>query len=290
MKKCHLIFSFILSILASSPFDSYGQFILAGQHSPGNYFVDINPDTTLTGPNDHFATNPAAVFPIDIDGDGTNEFLLYARGSWVNGWGDSEISIRIYDTTSCQVAFGYVDTCHTPNSTYFLYKIAKSLRNYDTIGDNLTWVRTKLFLTYTDWAVMAYNCDHNGFVNDPLGNYIAVRKIRSNDTLYGWIKVSNINFLTYTVQEFASNRDITGIKEDSVPVRFFPNPTSGVVTIETGFPVSDLVVYNQFGIQVMSRKNNPKSARIDLSGMPCGIYVFKLITGNSSFVKKILKL
>ncbi|MEI7501340.1 MAG: hypothetical protein WCK84_12945 [Bacteroidota bacterium] len=71
MKKHYLVISFFLSILATSSFNSYGQFILAGQHIPGNYYVDINPDPTLTGPNDHFATNPAAVFPIDIDGNGT---------------------------------------------------------------------------------------------------------------------------------------------------------------------------------------------------------------------------
>ena len=266
------------------------QSFLAGQHSASNYYVDFNPDTTMTGPNNHeLPWLPATRFDIDINGDGINDFELYSYGSWSNGAGDSELSIKIHDTSTSQVAFGHMDTCFLPNSTYFLDKMAKSLTKNEPINSYLVWLNTNLFLTYTFWEGMSIDCQDNGFINDTLGNYLAVRMVRPHDTLYGWIKLTNVNFLTFTVQEFACSKNCTGLDEYKDFARIYPVPTNRLVTIETPLPDLDLVVYNQYGMEVMKKRLPSGKTLIDLSHQANGIYFFKLLSGDSYIVRKIIK-
>ena len=280
----------MLSLLFGFAINAYPQYFIVGQHSAINYYVNIEPDTTLVGPNNEYTQSlPAATFQIDINGDGNKDFSLYSIGHMVMGWGDSEISIRIYDTSTCQIAFGYYDTCHRPDSTYFLYKIAKSFKINDTISNNLVWLNSKQYLTYTNWGAMLYNCDHNGFINNSEGNYLAVRMLRPNDTLYGWIKVSNINFLTFTVQEFACNKNSTGISEKTDFVRIYPIPSNGNVTIETLLTGFDLIVYNQYGIEVMQKELSLGKNHVDINCMANGVYILKLFKDNSIIIKKLIK-
>lgn len=279
-----------LVLLIGNSINAYPQYFFAGQHNASNYFVDINPDLTLIGPNNSYAdTIPAATFQIDINGDGINDFSFYSSGWWVNGWGDSEISIKVSDTNTCQIAYGYTDTCQTPNSTYFLYKIAKSLSKNDSINNNLDWVSSKLFLTYTNWAFMVFNCAHNGFVSDSLGNYIGVRMLRTNDTLYGWIKITNINFLTFTLQEFACSKNSIGIREHKDFTNIYPIPTNNSVIVETQLSDCDLVIYSQYGIEIMKKKLFIGKNVIDLSRNEHGVYIFKILKDNFLAIKKIIK-
>jgi hypothetical protein len=266
------------------------QTFLAGQHTSSNYYVDFNPDTTMTGPNNHeLPWLPAARFDIDINGDGINDFEFYSYGSWSNGAGDSELSIKIHDTSTSQVAFGYMDTCYLPNSTYFLDKMAKSLTKNEPINNNLGWLNTNLFLTYTFWEGTSINCQGNGFINDTLGNYLAVRMVRPHDTLYCWIKLANVNFLKFTVQEFACSKNCTGLDEYIDFVRIYPVPTNSSVTIETQLPGLNLVVYNQYGMEIMKKHIVSGKTLIDLSHQANGIYFFKLLSGDSFIVRKIIK-
>jgi hypothetical protein len=79
MKKISLLFGFLTIFLLGIPEKSRAQYIIAGEHSAANYFVDIIPDTTLTGPYNHPpGTLPPVVFPIDINGDSINEFSMSA--------------------------------------------------------------------------------------------------------------------------------------------------------------------------------------------------------------------
>ena len=144
-------------------------------------------------------------------------------------------------------------------------------------------------MTYTCCAVTSVNCESNGFANDSLGNYIAVRMLRPNDTLYGWIKLTNVNFLKFTLQEFACTKNCTGIDEYKDFARIYPVPTTGTLTIETQLPGADLVVYNQYGMEIMKKKLVSKKTPIDLGQEADGIYFFKLFSGGSFIVRKTIK-
>lgn len=287
MKSILVFGCFLFSLFPGVVKEGYSQFYIAGQHHAADYYVD--PDTTLTGPNNHFSTLPPAIFPIDINGDDIVDFSLFAAGSWTNGWGDSEISIRIHDTSMCQIAFGYYDTCHTPNSTYFLYKIANPLKLNDTIDRTLDWLNSKMYFTYTNWGAMVYNCDYNGFVNDPLGNYIAVRMNRPNDTIYGWIKITNVGFLTFTVQEYACNKNCSGLDELNDFVNIYPVPATGIISVKTLIQDAILTVFNDQGVQVMKIKLMAGKNMVDLSSNPGGIYIFKISGTNGTVIRKVIK-
>ncbi len=289
MKTIIVFCSLLFSLFLGGVNQGYSQFFVAGQHHASDYYVDLDPDTTLTGPNNHFSKMPPAIFPIDINGDDIVDFSLFAAGSWVNGWGDSEISIRIHDTSTCQIAFGYYDTCRTPNSTYFLYEIAKPLKLNDTIDRTLDWLNSKLHLTYTNWAAMVYSCGHNGFVNDPQGNYIAVRMNMPGDTIYGWIKITNISFLTFTVQEFACSKNCSGLNEQNDFVNIYPVPTTGIISVKALLPDANLTVFNNQGVQLMKKKLIAGRNMVDLSSYVSGIYIFKISGTNTTVTRKVNK-
>jgi hypothetical protein len=285
----------IISLLSSAlflvPVNLYSQVFLAGQHVPGNYYHDIVPDTTLTGPYVHAQTIPPATYHIDINNDGINDVVFSAWGEWYNGLTDSEVSIRVYDTVACQVAFGYTDLCPDLQGDTLAYNMVKFLKSNDTIGNNLLWRSQKQYLCYQTWALMYHNCNTNVFPDDPGGNFLAVRLIVPSDTIYGWIRVSNIQFLTYTVQAFACSKNYTGIDKQSSFVQFWPNPARDVVVVETRAPGAKLIIYDQFGRQLFEKQLLSAKTEIDLRAYARGLYVFKLLSrDNPIYTGKIIKL
>jgi len=291
--KSHILY-FITILFGFIATDSYSQYIIAGHHNADNYFHDVIPDTTMYGPyNHHEPFIPAAEFHIDINGDGTNEFFLYSYGVYALGFGAKETSIYKYNT-NCQIAYGYSDTCFDPDGSgqYFTTRIAKSFHLDDTINDQFIWSDPlKLNLAGTRWwaTITSYECEYNGFINDSLGNYIGVRIINSSDTIYGWIKVSNIGLLQFTIQEFALSENIMNVDEKHGIPLIYPNPTLNILTIETQFPNYDLIVYNQYGQERIKKVFLSRKSQIDFGELPNGVYILKITGGNAVMVKKIIK-
>ena len=287
MKNVYLICSLVLSLFMGMTIDSYSQYYLAGQYNAGSYFFNLIPDSTIVGPNNHGPGPPPASYRIDIDGNGVDDFYLQSYGEWANGFGNSHIVIKSYALNN-QIAFGHNDTCHTPNSTYFLCAIAKSFNKDDTINTSPVW-SNDLYLTYSGWALMAFSCTHNGFISDSRGNYIGVRIIKPSDTIYGWIKITNVDFLSFTVQEFACDHNSSGINEKSDIVKIYPIPTNGKISIETTIPDFDYTVYNQYGVEIVARKHNPRKSQIDLFNKANGVYFVKIIKDKNVIMRKIIK-
>jgi len=281
MKPMYLIRFVLLSQILLCCFNARAQYILAGHHQPGSYFVDIIPDTTLTGPYTHIPPQPPATYQIDIDGDKIYDFELYSFGLWMNGGGSQEISIRAH-RTSCQIAFGFIDPCNI--------KIAKSLRYNDSINKALNWSNDSiLYLSHNSWSVQRYSCYYNGFINDTLSNYIAVRIINTTDTTYGWIKVTNVDWSSFTVQEFASTAHASGMGGIESALKVYPVPARDFIVVETQMPDFDFILFNEFGIKLIERNLSDTKTLIDLKGLMNGIYVIKCQRGNIVCTKKIIK-
>lgn len=76
--------------------------------------------------------------------------------------------------------------------------------------------------------------------------------------------------------------DLTGFKA-------YPNPTSGVLTIEYTSELSLVKVFNMLGQEVMLKKLNETSVEINLSDLNAGTYLVKIEADNASKIVKVIK-
>ncbi|HBC05472.1 MAG TPA: hypothetical protein DC015_15060, partial [Aequorivita sp.] len=69
--------------------------------------------------------------------------------------------------------------------------------------------------------------------------------------------------------------------------RIYPNPTSGLLYIESKLPISKISVFNILG---QSIERNQNSTQIDLSKVEVGVYLLKIEDRNGdSQTHKIVK-
>lgn len=73
-------------------------------------------------------------------------------------------------------------------------------------------------------------------------------------------------------------------------VRLFPNPTTGIVTVNCGnMQVERIDVYTVAGQLVRTAESNARMNTIDLTGAPAGIYFVRITGNDTTIVKKISK-
>ncbi len=106
-------------------------------------------------------------------------------------------------------------------------------------------------------------------------------KVRINST---W--AAGDYYLAFDNFKIEIPEDLGTIDHGKNVVSLYPNPTNGIVSIETSQPIESVKVFNAIG-QIVA---DQKSATIDLSGQPSGIYVVTVtFDDNSSIVKKVIK-
>jgi alpha-tubulin suppressor-like RCC1 family protein len=70
-------------------------------------------------------------------------------------------------------------------------------------------------------------------------------------------------------------------------ISIYPNPAKEILNVNSTNPIVAIVVYNSFGQEVKSMIGN--QSQIDLSTIPKGIYVVKIITNDNQKTVKIIK-
>jgi len=82
-----------------------------------------------------------------------------------------------------------------------------------------------------------------------------------------------------------------GIEEaDYIDYSYYPNPTSGIVTIKSKDPISEVTVYNVQGQLLLSQKLNEMTTNVDMSSFANGTYFFKLKINGVEANFKILRM
>ncbi len=69
----------------------------------------------------------------------------------------------------------------------------------------------------------------------------------------------------------------------------YPNPSSSVVSIQSNYQINKVLVYNNFGQQVLILQNNSKYLQIDIANIPNGIYFLKIHSNKRIVTRKIIK-
>jgi hypothetical protein len=92
----------------------------------------------------------------------------------------------------------------------------------------------------------------------------------------------NSSFDSDSVAEIIENEEIVG-------VTLYPNPTTGIFTIETeGIKEATMEVYSISGVKMKSLKMEGSKTEVDLTNIPKGIYLLSIITNGETISKKII--
>ncbi len=100
-----------------------------------------------------------------------------------------------------------------------------------------------------------------------------------------WYDAPNVLLVRVGVQNTANTETLTN---DAV-VQVYPNPSEGMITVATeNSDFSSLEVVDFLGKSVMNEQLNASSTEIDLTTMPAGMYIVRLIRENSIHTQKVI--
>jgi hypothetical protein len=68
----------------------------------------------------------------------------------------------------------------------------------------------------------------------------------------------------------------------------FPNPTNGMFKVETGKKIKELFVTDLTGKILIRHEPKGKSAKVDLSTYPSGIYFVRFVHEDKNHIKKVV--
>lgn len=76
---------------------------------------------------------------------------------------------------------------------------------------------------------------------------------------------------------------------DVTSLKLYPNPVVNILNISSSLEIREIQLYNLLGQSLLIKKEHSREATVDLSGIPAGSYLVKIITTNSQKTVKIIK-
>lgn len=277
-----ILIGMALCLLAGS---LQSQYIVAGEHTTGDRYVDLDPDQVVLPVGDCDILPAPGYFYLDLDGNGEDDFYIRA-----NCWYDYMTSLgrtvikalnnnRVLSDSLYQ-CWG-VGLCLGCN-------LVEANQAGDTIGPASAWdTITYAFLSsvYNNISTYCY-CTTFGY-----SGYVGVSVVTPWDTLYGWIRVG-ANSMRATVYEYACNMNThIGMAEHGRDYAIYPNPGNGRFTVVTGSPgaVMGVIITDLRGCVVWrSGKVQPGRIDIDVSHLPGGIYICRIEEADRTRYEKII--
>lgn len=261
---------------------SFSQPIMAGQHAPTHYFIDLQPDIVIEAP---FAlTDTDEGYPVDLNDDGTNDFHLRVTNS--GDAGNRFTRCLVEPLGANEVAFASNDSCFAlpggcASGLVASYGMPRAFHYGDPLDGAGQWADTTLYLSYNHFADGCYVCDGRSFAEADT-NYLGVRLVTPPDTVYGWIKVTGVKDNSCTIQAFASESGTTSapaLRKEPNPLRLYPNPAGARLYIAwQGAELADakVLVTDIAGREVSAAVMDGKSS-VDVSELPAGTYLISVI-------------
>ena len=275
-----LIICFLLSLASKA------QFIITGQHSSNDSYVDLIPDVVL---NPGCQPPGTVNFYIDLDGDGTDDFYLQ---SYCASYSMQATSFsQIIALNGNQVVYDHYYYCYTGRDLCASGPLAKSLYLNDTINNESVWGEySTMFFNYHFWD--SYQYCHCTVQND--FNYVGVRIFTPHDTLYGWIRISSTQY-SLNIYEYACNINThVNINEHEILTKIHPNPSNGIFNLELDNSKGNV------NLELLNIEGNTVSkdsyfysigssvVKFDISNLMKGIYFLKINSAGRSSFEKIL--
>ncbi|MFH0893344.1 MAG: T9SS type A sorting domain-containing protein [Bacteroidota bacterium] len=273
MKKLYKLLLLLIFLTLNFQSVSHAQSILAGETGTGITFVDIVPDTVLN-PDYHYTKS----YSIDLNNDGIDDFLMSATYSGGLGGGGQSASITPLNNN--EVAISATDSCFDFSSVLInTYDLTKAFNFNSAISFSEQWKDSTSYLHYNFWIMGSYNC--SGGLFDLAAKYIGVKVFANPDTLYGWIKVSQVAYHDVTIEEYAYKKATGGIQniDNSYISRVYPNPFSQTLNIDIN-PANtafiELSIYDILGKQWIDLELQNGKNVIDTKILNRGMYFYQI--------------
>jgi len=267
------------------------QHIIAGVVSPGNYYHDFIPDTSIYVRPFHMGGPPDSLDLIfDTHGAHVIRFFNWGDGGLGGGGGECRVS-----PLTGEAGFrAYLDSSYVwPGEYKYLY-VSDTLNMGDTIksGQNDLFQTQSFF-----WSSTYGNWSHpTNFTWVDIGDhYLGFSLYLPLDTLCGWIRInvtSENNGYRTTIRDYAlNNNPWLGVGPATREAfTLFPNPARETLTVmcsasETG---NTLTIQNLTGLTFLCQSIVSEQTTLNISSLSAGIY-FMTISGNSpKLVRKFI--
>ena len=105
-----------------------------------------------------------------------------------------------------------------------------------------------------------------------------------NDTIYVIVQGWNTEKGDYSIE--INNADLVSAEENEVEFFLYPNPTNGIVYINSHSIIEELNVYDMKGVLVHTR-NSLSSKMLDLSHLENGVYIVEIQSEQNKSIHKL---
>ena len=291
MKKAFLFIT--VSLLCGLAFSQNGEII----------YTDFEPDKFV----DYYPTedNPMPDVFIDIDQDGTDDFVFHAE----NAWGRMIKLVLKRKDENAQ----YADwKLRMPYLLYDENDYLPILGDTIYVGDTIANIEESWYARHTFFYNLHHHIGDIPHIAPDDHCFISVRKAVDGGYCYGWI-----NAIIYIPPEnqvddyhiYLTVCDMAYCSVPNYPLRvgqtnfswdvvenestlfatLHPNPTTGKVTI-TGKDLKQAEVFNTLGQHVATAKGQGEQMTVDISALPAGVYFVNVTDKDGrKCVRKVVK-
>lgn len=175
---------------------------------------------------------------------------------------------------------------HIPSITSGLLQVDPSL-TFKVAHIDTTWTRLIAFTNVQGRYINSSSDPCNTSATVSSGNFIHIEqektKLRNDST--GWNKVYQALSSSFPCDSALA---LGTFSEWNSEMKIFPSPTTGRFTIKSdGF--NQATLYNQMGSIVWETEEAKKITQVDISLLPCGIYILVAKFDNMTATQKIVK-
>ena len=194
----------------------------------------------------------------------------------IAGWGQGEAMANV--TSYGFVSFDYWAQPNLPNGFRFVM-----ISNNGGVTEHVYQIGTNEALVTGQWKKVEIPMSYFTGIGFASTNFFQWKVSPFNDSVdnAGYVYVDNILLTTTSI---LSNETFT-----TSQIKMYPNPSTGIVTIDSKDVVDSIAVINVLGQTVMSKEINSASFTLDISDLNAGQYFIQLNSNNNKVVKKLFK-
>lgn len=195
---------------------------------------------------------------------------------------------------------------NTGNDTTFTVKIQDPISSKFDVTSIVPVAASHEYTWSVENGVLNVTFDHimlvDSFKNEPLSHGFIKFEIALNRSTERNQDVSNLAGIFFDFNEpVITNEVITPVGKpvstydpDENPISLYPNPTNDIIHItssNTSFKDAQIIIYNESGKIAMTTGLQVGSNRyIDVSGLPSGFYIIKIIGDKAAYKAKFVKM